>query len=104
MAVPWVSVRGLLETGTGYLVAPFETDQRAFMAAVAGRTDVRIRINMDLRIIASGTHSEIDAEAERVLLLAGDRPNVCLGTGALAYETDPANVRYLFEAVAARSS
>jgi len=92
-------VDSMLETGTGYLVAPFETDQEAFMAAVADRPDVQIRINMDLRIVASGTHAEIEAEADRVLALAGDRPNVCLGTGALPYETEPDNVRYLMEYV-----
>lgn len=92
-------VPAMLETGTGYLVAPFETDQDAFMAAVADRPDVAIRINMDLRIVASGTHAEIEAEADRVLALAGDRPNVCLGTGALPYETEPENVIYLMEYV-----
>jgi len=92
-------VEPMLETGTGYLVAPFETDQADFMARVAHRPDVRIRINMDLRIVASGTHAEIEAEADRVLAVAGDRPNVCLGTGALPYETDPQNVRYLMEYV-----
>lgn len=92
-------VEPMLETGTGYLAAPFETDQEDFMARVAHRPDVRIRINMDLRIIASGTHAEIEAEADRVLAVAGDRPNVCLGTGALPYETDPQNVRYLMEYV-----
>lgn len=92
-------VEPMLETGTGYLVAPFETDQAAFMAAVAHRPDIRIRINMDLRIVASGTHAEIEAEADRVLALAGDRSNVCLGTGALPYETDPQNVRYLMQYV-----
>ena len=85
--------------GTGYLAAPFETDQAAFMARVAHRPDVRIRINMDLRIVASGTHRQIESEADRVLALAGDRPNVCLGTGALPYETDPNNVRYLIDYV-----
>ena len=93
-------VDAMLETGTGYLVAPFGTDQDAFMAAVADRLDVRIRINMDLRIVASGTHAQIEAEADRVLTLAGDRPNVCMGTGALPYETDPENVRYLMDYVA----
>jgi uroporphyrinogen decarboxylase len=92
-------VEPMLETGTGYLVAPFETDQVEFMARVAHRPDVRIRINMDLRIVASGTHAQIEAEADRVLAVAGDRPNVCLGTGALPYETDPQNVRYLMEYV-----
>lgn len=93
-------VEAMLETGTNYLVAPFETDQDAFMAAVANRPDVRIRINMDLRIVASGTHAQIDVEADRVLALAGNRPNVCLGTGALPYETQPDNVQYLMAYVA----
>ena len=92
-------VEPMLETGTGYLIAPFETDQKAFLAGVAHRPDVRIRINMDLRIVASGTHAEIEAEADRVLAVAGDHTNVCLGTGALPYETDPQNVRYLMEYV-----
>ena len=93
-------VEPMLETGTGYLVAPFETDQTAFMAAVAHRPDVRIRINMDLRIVASGTHEQIEAEADRVVALAGDRPNVCLGTGALPYETEPQNVLHLMRYIA----
>jgi len=92
-------VDAMLDTGTGYLVAPFETDQAAFMAKVADRHDIRIRINTDLRIVASGTHEQIETEARRVLALAGDRPNVCLGTGALPYETEPDNVRYLIDYV-----
>ncbi len=72
------------------------------MSKVADRLDVRIRINMDLRIVASGTHAEIETEADRVLAIAGDRPNVCLGTGALPYETDPHNVRYLMDYIGSR--
>jgi len=90
----------MLETGTGYLIAPFETDQAAFMRKVADRPDVRIRINMDLRVVASGTEDEIEAEADRCLALAGDRPNVCLGTGSLPYETKPGNVKFLIDYVA----
>ena len=93
-------VEPMLETGTGYLIAPFETDQQVFMEKVAGRPDVRIRINLDLRIVAAGTHAQIEAEADRVLALAGDRPNVCMGTGALPYETEPENVLYLMDYVA----
>ena len=94
------TVEPMLETGTGYLVAPFETNQADFLARVAAHPEIRIRINMDLRIVASGTHEEIEAEADRVLALAGTRPNVCLGTGALPYETDPENVRHLMDYVA----
>ena len=92
-------VEEMLETGTGYLIAPFETDQKAFMAKVANRPDVRIRINMDLRTVASGTHDEIAMEARRVLALADAHPNVCLGTGSLPYETKPENVQYLMNYV-----
>jgi uroporphyrinogen decarboxylase len=95
-------VDAMLETGTGYLVASFETDQAAFMAAVACRPDVRIRINMDVRIVASGTRAQLEAEADRVLALAGNRPNVCLGTGALPFEGEPENVRYLMRYIAAK--
>ncbi|TWU37330.1 uroporphyrinogen decarboxylase family protein [Novipirellula artificiosorum] len=92
-------VESMLETGSGYLIAPFETDQIAFMNKVAERLDVRVRINMDLRIIASGTHKEIETEADRVLAIAADRPNVCLGTGSLPYETRPENVIHLIRYV-----
>ncbi len=89
----------MLETGTGYLVCPFETDQVAFMRKVAQCTDVMIRVNCDLRIISSGTHEEIRAEADRVIRLIGDRPNTTLGTGALPYEADPDNVLYIMDYV-----
>lgn len=92
----------MLETGTGYLVCPFETGQRAFMRKVWNRTDVRVRINADMRIVSRGTRGEIAAEADRLLDIVRDRPNVCLGTGALPYETPPENVRYLMEYAAAR--
>ena len=73
------------------------------MKRVADREDVRIRINIDLRIVASGTHAEIEAEADRVLELGGDRSNVCMGTGALPYETEPENVLHLMSYVAGKA-
>jgi uroporphyrinogen decarboxylase len=93
-------VEAMLETGSGYLIAPFETDQRLFLEKVAGRPDVRIRVNIDLRVLSSGSHDQITAEADRVLALASTRPNACLGTGALPYETPPENVRFLQQYVA----
>ena len=89
----------MLETGTGYLACPFETDQAAFMKKVADRPDVTIRVNCDLRIISSGTHEEIRAEADRVFRLIGDRPNSTLGTGALPFEADIDNVLYIMDYV-----
>jgi uroporphyrinogen-III decarboxylase len=93
----------MLETGTGYLVCPFETNQRKFLEKVWNRTEVRIRVNGDLRIISGGTWGQITAEAGRLLELVQGRPNVCLGTGALPYETPPENVRRLMVYIAERS-
>lgn len=92
----------MLETGTGYLVCPFETDQAKFLAKVWERTDVRIRVNGDLRVISCGTWDAIQADADRLLGLVKGRPNVCLGTGALPYETNPENVRRLIDYVSSR--
>lgn len=91
----------ILETGTRYVVAPFETDQAAFMRKIWDRSDVRVRVNTDVEIIARGPWERIQADADRILALVRGRPNVCLGTGALPYETPPENVLRLRDYVAA---
>lgn len=95
-------LEAMLETGTGYVVAPCETDQAAFLAKVWDRTEVRVRVNGDPGIISRGTWEEIKADADRLLALAAGRPNVCLGTGALPYETPPENVIRLRDYAAER--
>ena len=92
-------VEAMLETGTGYLVCPFRTDQQAFMKKVWNRTDVRIRINSDVELISRGTWDQIRADADRIVRLGAGRENVCMGTGALPYETPPENVLMLMEYV-----
>jgi uroporphyrinogen decarboxylase len=82
----------MLETGTGYVIAPCETDQAAFMKGLWDRTEVRVRVNTHMEIIARGTWDQIRAEADRILGIVAGRPNVCMGTGALPYETPPQNV------------
>jgi uroporphyrinogen decarboxylase len=89
----------LLETGTGYLINPIETDQAAFMRKLGERTDVRVRINASPGIIAGGTREALRGEARRIAALAAGRENVCAGTGALPYETPPENVLF-FQQVA----
>ena len=81
-------------------MCPFETDQPKFLERIWNRTDIRVRVNGDLRVIAAGTWEEIRADADRLLRLVEGRSNVCLGTGALPYETAPENVRRLAEYVA----
>jgi uroporphyrinogen decarboxylase len=89
----------MLETGTGYVIAPCETDQAAFMKKIWDRTDVRVRVNTDVEVIARGTWEQIQANADRIIRLLDGRPNVCMGTGALPYETPPENVLRLREYV-----
>lgn len=91
----------MLETGTGYVVAPYETDQEAFMKKLWDRTDVRVRVNGDVETISRGPWERIRADADRLLDLVRGRENVCLGTGALPYETPPENVLRLREYVKA---
>ncbi|MCD6365599.1 MAG: hypothetical protein J7M14_06955 [Planctomycetes bacterium] len=85
-------LQAILETNPGYVICPFETDQRAFMAEIARRREIMVRVNMHPGIIAGGSEAEILAEVDRAAALARDRENVCLGTGALPYETPPENV------------
>ena len=89
----------MLETGTSYVIAPCETDQEAFMKKIWDRTDVRVRVNTDVEVIARGTWEQIRANADRIIRLLRGRPNVCMGTGALPYETPPENVLRLREYV-----
>jgi uroporphyrinogen decarboxylase len=90
-------LEAMLETGTGYVVAPYETDQAAFMKKIWDRTEIRVRVNSDVELISRGPWEAIRADADRILALVRGRPNVCLGTGALPYETPPENVLRLRE-------
>ncbi len=87
----------LLETGSGYLINPIETDQEAFMRKVWDRTEVRVRVNASPKIMAQGTRDELKAEVERIAAISAGRENTCFGTSALPYETPPENVDYVQE-------
>jgi uroporphyrinogen decarboxylase len=87
----------MLATGTGYVICPIETDQQAFMRIIWDRTDVRVRVNTSAQLMVSGTREQLREEVARIRRLVGDRPNVCVGTGAMPYETPPENVHYLAE-------
>jgi uroporphyrinogen decarboxylase len=93
----------ILETGTGYVICPAETDQAEFMRRISDRTEVRVRINTRPEVVASGTWPQIRAEVDRVLALGAGRPNACLGTGALPYETPPGNVLRMKDYIAEHS-
>ena len=79
----------ILETGTGYVICPAETDQWRFMKKMAAHPGVMVRINMRPETLTSGDLEVVYREADRVLELAEGREKVCIGTGALPYEVDP---------------
>ena len=87
----------ILQTGTGYICCPAETDQQKFMEKMQARPDVMVRINMDPRGITSKNLADVEKEVDRVLALAHNRPNVCIGTGCLPFEADPEMVLYARE-------
>ncbi len=82
----------ILETGTNFVIAPFETDQQAFVKKIWERTNIRVRVNTSPNTIAHGSWEEIRTDADRIIRILDGRPNVCVGTGSLPYETPPENV------------
>ena len=97
-------VDDILATGTDFLVANVETDQRAFVEHVARmQPHVRVRVNMDAGIVAGEDPLRIRREVDRILEFAGGRSNCLLGTGALPFETPPENMRFIRDYVAGLS-
>jgi len=85
----------LLATGTGFLICPAETDRHSFLAATAQAPEVKVRVNLDPAVYVRGSAAEIIAAADEVVALARTRANLLLGTGAIPYETPPANLLLL---------
>jgi len=88
-------LEAILETGTGMVICPIETDQEAFLRKIWDRTEVRVRVNTSSQVMVHGTRAQLRGELDRVVRLTAGRGNVCLGTGALPYETPPENVLWL---------
>ena len=74
------------------------------MKKVWDRTEVGVRVNTSSEVMVRGTPGQIRAEVDRIVRLTRGRPNVCLGTGALPYETPPENVLLLGEICGAVSA
>ncbi len=97
-------LESLLETGVGYVICPSETDQHAFMRTMERFPDVMVRVNMNPEIISRGDIPAVDGEIDRVLRVAGNRKNVCIGTGVLPFESDPRIVHHIGAAIEARTA
>ena len=93
----------ILRTGTGYVCCPAKTDQHKFMEAMKAHPEVMVRINMDPGGLSSKNFDVAQKEVDRVLALAENRQNVCIGTGCLPYEADPDVVLRAREYILSRS-
>lgn len=90
----------IMETGTGYVICPSETDQEKFMAKMEKYPEVMVRINMNPSVLSQGDLTAVFKEADRVIQLAKNREKVCIGTGVLPYETQPEVVLKVMEYIA----
>ena len=93
----------IIDTGTNYVICPSETDQPHFMKIMENHPDVMVRVNMNPGIVSSGTWEQLREEVDRILEITADRKKVCLGTGALPYETPPTNVLRIKDYVAEKT-
>jgi uroporphyrinogen decarboxylase len=82
----------ILETGTGYVICPCETDQPSFMAKMKEHPQVMVRVNTRTGVFASGDLAALYGELDRIRGLVGNREKACIGSGALPFETDPRTV------------
>ncbi|MDD4871862.1 MAG: uroporphyrinogen decarboxylase family protein [Kiritimatiellae bacterium] len=82
----------ILDTGTGYVICPCETNQELFMKKIQAYPEIMVRINTTPNGFASGDMASVYGELDRVFKLAVQREKVCIGTGALPFETKPDTV------------
>jgi uroporphyrinogen decarboxylase len=94
----------ILSTGTRYVCCPAKTNQQKFMEKMRDYPEVTVRINMDARAITAKNSEDIEKEVDRVMALADNRPNVCIGTGCLPYEAEPEVVLKIKEYILSRST
>ncbi|MHB0875680.1 MAG: uroporphyrinogen decarboxylase family protein [Anaerolineae bacterium] len=87
----------IMETGTDFVICPAETDRSAFLRQMNAYPGVKVRVNLEPSVYSQGTPADITAAVDAVVVLAAGRPNVLLGTGAIPYETPPANLLFLID-------
>ncbi len=91
----------LLETGTGYVICPAETDREAFMEVMKRHPSVTVRMNTPARLFASTDREALRAELKHCAEIAGGRPETVLGSGVLPFDADPSMVRYAVQVASA---
>ena len=81
--------RAFLEAGPGYVIAPSETDQGAFLAAAAAHPEIHVRVNLPAAHLVSTPWEDLERDAIPAMALAATRANTSVGCGVVPFETDP---------------
>lgn len=84
-------VDDLVATGAGFLICPSETDQDAFVSALAGLA-LPVRVNMDPAVFCQADRSPALVAADAAARRAERLPAGCVGSGVLPYEALPDTV------------
>ena len=93
-----VLLDAFLETGANNLLCDFKADLAVFVERLRG-TGVLLRANLDPRLILAGPPAAIKARVRDILEIGLRHPGFLLGTGILPYETPPAHVVAVREAL-----
>lgn len=93
----------LLASGATQLLCDAGADLEAFLDG-CGRARLAFRASVDARLVHRGPPSAIRAAAEQILARAGHYPGLLLGCGVVAYDTPPAHVLAIREALEGFSS
>jgi uroporphyrinogen-III decarboxylase len=88
-----------LATRPGYVIAPSETDQRAFLKAAEAHPEVHVRVNLPATLLGGNDFAPIEAAARAAAEIARTRENTSLGCGVVPYETPPEIILRLRELI-----
>lgn len=91
-------IEDILAAGARYIICPgpAETDQAAFMRALARHPEIMVRVNMNPAVFCHADPAPALAETRRAAAIAAERERengrVCIGSGVLPYEAVPETV------------
>lgn len=91
----------LLQTKPGWVIAPSETDQAAFLNIANAFPDIHVRVNMATSSLLDTSFDNINAELSRCIRLAQTRANTSVGCGVVPFETPPDTLKRIRDIVEA---
>lgn len=91
--------RDLMAAGPGYVIAPSETDQSAFVEAARKFPGIHVRINLPAAMLLNPDRSALESAAADAVRLARSRENTSLGCGVVPYEARPEDVHALAQMI-----